>query len=184
MRIQVTETPVYTWDELSPAAKDKARENWSRFLWEDGTANENMQMIFDDLMESEGWSHYGDLTYSLYMQGGEPMWTGELPRFEHDGRVYSVSVMKRGLGGSSYAWDVRLFDEEDETDAVYGTPEWDAEVARIEAVEEAVKDYCRELSARLLDAFVKEDEYMVADEQMADNAEANGYEYTADGELA
>lgn len=183
MRVKVTETNVYTWGELSDAAKDHAREQHSRFLWDYGEANESMQMIFDDLMESEGWSDSGDLTYSLYVQGGEPMWSGEMPRFEHDGRVYAVRVSKRPLGGSSYAWDVRLDDEEDETDAAYGTPEWDAVVARIEAVEEAVRDYCRDLSSRLYDAFVKEDQYMTADEQMAETSEANGYEYTEAGDL-
>lgn len=183
MRIKVTETPVYTWEELSDAAKDKARENWSRFLWADGSAAESMTMIFDDTMLAEGWENYGDLTFSLYMQGGQPMWTGDKPKYEHDGRIYSVQVRKRVLGGSSYGWDFTI-DEEDADEPEYDTPEWHAYVERLSAVELAARDYCDGLASRLYQKFVEEDEYMVNDRQMAETSEANGYEYTEDGELA
>lgn len=183
-RTKVTETTVYTWDELSPAAKDRAREEHSRFLWEAGWIQEDLERIWRYELEEAGWTDLEDLSYSLYSPGGEPMWRGDVD-FEFEGRTYHLTVRKRPLGGSSYAWDVGVVDPDDpELDAVYGTPEWDAAVARVEAVERAAKDMLRALSSKLLAAFREEDDYRVSDEVMAEDCAANGYEFTEDGTLA
>lgn len=182
MRIKTTETPVYTWDELSESAKDHARQKWSEFLWNDGSMQEDMQLIFDGKMEDLGWEPTGkdgDLSYALYMQGGYPAFSVDIPDFQHDGRSYVVHVRN----ARDY-FEVTVEESDDDPDVAYGTPEWDAEVKRIEAVEEAVKDKLRDVSHELYEAFVKEDEYQVSDEQMAETSEANGYEYDENGDLA
>lgn len=180
----VTETPVYTWDNLSDAAKDHAREAHNRFLWDDGEAQENMELIWSGVLEDEGWQNVSDLSYSLYSQGGEPIWNGDIPEFTHEGGTYYVQLRKRPLGGSSYAWDVTVDEGDGALEVAYGTPEWDAEVARLERIEEAAKDYARGLSTKIFWKMRDEDEYMTNDEQMAETCEANGYLFDEDGNLA
>lgn len=179
------EKTVYTWDELSEDAKDNARQKHSQFLWECGSAHESMELIFDFILEEAGWEEAGDLTYSLYQRGGQPTFSGVLRGWEHEGRIYDLTVRNTSGGGSCHYFSVELeaIDGSDE-DTYYGTPEWDAYVKRIEVAEEAAKDLCRDLSHKLLEAFYAEDEYMTSDEQMAETCEANGYEFTEDGDLA
>lgn len=181
--IIVTETPVYTWEKLSEKAKDHAREAHSRFLWEDGSAQESMELIWSGVLEDEGWENVSDLSYSLYSQGGEPMWNGDIPAFQHEGGTYYVQIRKRPLGGSSHAWDVTVDEGDGAPEFAYGTPEYTAHVAHIESVECAAKDYARGLSTKIFWQMREEDEYMTNDEQMAETSEANGYLYDEDGNL-
>lgn len=173
MRVKVTETNVYTWGELSDAAKDHAREQHSRFLWDDGVAAESMQLIFDGVMEAAGWSDLSNLTYDLYQQGGYPEWAGTLRGFEHGGLKWTVTTQNGHRYGRSVdvepEWETD--DDPDRTDA------------ETEAALDAARDMVSALSSELFYKFRAEDEYMTADEQMAETSEANGYEYTEAGDL-
>jgi hypothetical protein len=146
---------------------------------------ESLEAIWRDTLTDAGWSDLSDLSYDLYGRGGYPQWSGVMPPFEHDGAYYAVSVGKRHQGGGTYSWsvDVEPADDSEWPDTAYGTPEWDAQVARIEAVERAVIEHIDSLSSSLFWAFRAEDEYQVSDDVMAETAEANGYEYTEDGHL-
>lgn len=171
MRVKVTETTVYNWDELSDGAKDNARQDHSRFLWESGEMSETIEDLFNEKMESLGWVNLDNLNYNLYMQGGEPTWTGDLPEFEFEGRTYYVTVRnQRGY---------MTVDIEDDTDT-------DDELSVREYVNavDAAKDMVNSLSYDLLYAFRGADEWAVNDENMAATCEANEYEFTEDGELA
>lgn len=184
-RTYTIEKTVYTFDELSESAKETAREELNRFLWECGSMQESMDMIFDGYMNELGWDDAHALTYSLYSQGGEPSWAGRFT-FDHDGTDYPVSVTNRHYGGGSYGFGIEVDVEgtELDTDDAYGSAEWDATVARIQAVEYAVMQHLGSLSAELLRRFYAEDEYQSSEEQVAETAEANGYEYDEGGHLA
>ena len=178
------ERTVYTWDELSDTAKDHAREAWSRFLWDSGSMQESMELIFDGYMEDRGWQDAELRTYSLYSPGGYPTFCGTLPAFEHGGRTWTLTVTTRHSGGGSehMVCDVEPADDTD-SDTFYGTPEWPAYLAAVTAAEGAADDLVNGMSSELLYAFRDEDDYQISDESMAETSEANGYEYDEDGNL-
>lgn len=176
-RTYAVERTVYTWNELSDSAKDTARQEWSRFLWSDGSMQESLSDLWENTLTEAGWVNLSDLSYDLYSQGGYPAWSGTLEAFEHGDRAYPVIVRNSRSGFGEYtSVDVDSEQDEDETD--------DAYAARIEAVEGAARDHLHSLSYELLYAFRAEDEYQCSDDVMAETAEANGYEYTEDGRLA
>lgn len=169
MRVKVIETPVYTWDELSDSAKDNAGERHNTFLWESGEMHESILDLFNEKMESLGWVNLEDLSYNLYMQGGTPAWTGDLPEFEHNGSMYYVTVRNR----RDYN-EVRV-DAGDDSNL---------SVMDIANATHAARDMVNSLSYDLLYAFRDLDAAAVNDEAMAATCEANGYEFTEKGELA
>jgi hypothetical protein len=111
------------------------------------------------------------------------MWSGDIPEFQHNGRTYYVTVRKSPRGGSVYSWDIDTDPGDGADTPEYGTPEWDAYLAEEEAVRDAAREYVESLSHKLKTAFYAEDDYMSSDEQVSDACEANGYEFTEDGEL-
>jgi hypothetical protein len=179
-RTVTTETTVYTYPELSDDAKETARARWSQFLWDTGSMQESMNEIWEHTLTEAGWSDLSDLTYALYSQGGYPAWSGTLAGFEHDGRTWTLRTDNRG---SRYGRNVWIEDDESDPDGEYGSPNLAAYTARLEAAEEAARDHVRDLSHELYQAFEAEDEYQTSDEQMAETAEANGYEYDESGHL-
>ena len=178
-RTYSVERTVYSYDELSDRAKETAREEWNRFLWDCGSMQESMELIFDHIMEEAGWTNLGDLSYSLYSQGGYPEWSGTLAGFTHDGRTYTVVTDNRRGN-----MDVSILDDEDDPDGDYGSPNLAAYTARVETAEEAARELVSDLSHKLFWAFRAEDEYQSSDESVRESAEANGYEYDEDGHLA
>lgn len=161
MRIRVTETPVYTYDELSDRAKETARERWSQFLWECGSMQEDCSEIWEQFLTERGWSELSDLEYSLYCQGGYPSWTGRVT-FEHNGVTWNASV-RRGR----VEW-VESDDEDTDT----------------RPAEDELSNLLSVWSSELLYAFQDADEYASSDEAVREASEANEYEYTEDGKLA
>jgi hypothetical protein len=178
-RTVTTETTVYTWGELSDDAKDTARQEWSRFLWDGGIMQESMTDIWENMLTEAGWTDLSDLSYALHMQGGYPSWSGTLAGFEHGGRTWTVTTDNRRTG-----MVVRVEDDESDPDGEYGSPNLAAYTARLEAAEEAARDHAYSLSHDLYYAFIAEDEYQTSDEVMAETSEANGYEYDESGHLA
>lgn len=163
MRIQVTETPVYTYDELSDRAKERAREQWSESLWDSGSMQEDCEQIWEDFLTDLGWSELSDLTFALYSQGGYPEWSGRV-WFDHNGASFRASV-KRGR--------VEWVEAEDEDNS---GSESDAE----DELTNLIVAWSSELFYKFRDA----DEWAASDENVRLAAEANSYEYTEDGELA
>ena len=183
-RTVTTSRTVYTFDELSDSAKETARQDWSQFMWEDGSMQEGVADMFENEMQARGWEDAELRTYGLYVQGGYPTWRGTLPAFEHDGRPYVLTVTTRHSGGGSEHMSCEVEDAETTSDDVYGTPEWPAYLARIEAAERAAKDMVYSLSVELYRMIEAEDEYQSSEDMVRETAEANGYEYDEDGHLA
>ena len=163
---------VYTWDELSDSAKDTARQEWNRFLWDDGSMQESMAEIWESTLTDAGWTDLADLSYAIAMQGGYPEWSGTLAGFEHGGKTWTVIANNRRGNMSIHV--------EDPDDDYTGEQDLPACLA----AEEAARDLVSELSHKLYWAFIAEDEYQTSDEVMAETAEANGYEYDEDGHLS
>lgn len=184
MRIETTETMIYKYDELSESAQEKVREWYNRAQWNDGIAAESMTMIFDEAMKEKGW-HNGELrTYDLYQQGGYPTFRAEVPEFTYEGHRYTSTIRTRHMGGGNEYMYVDTEDVNEEEGAYCGSAEYDAYVARIDAVSEYVKTQVDEVSGDLFHKFREEDEYMGSDSYVREACEANGYEFTEDGELA
>lgn len=180
-RTYAIERTVYSFDELSDQAKETAREEWSRFLWEAGGMHESLTLLFDGFMGERGWQGAELRTYSLYSQGGYPTFRGTLPAFEHDGRTYVVTVTTRHGGGGAEHMVTDVEDVEDTDAADYGSPEWPAYLARIQAAGHAAEEMVSDLSSELYQAFAAEDDYQSSEEAVREAAEANGYEYDEDG---
>lgn len=170
---EITETTrVYTYPELSGDAQDRVRAWWNRVSWEDGSAAEAMESIWRDTLEADGWSARSDLTYSLYQQGGYPVWNGTREAFEAEGYRWTVTV-RANHRGSFDTVDVEPEcindDDPDPTDEDY------------RAAREAARDYAERLSGDLFYKFRAEDDYIGSDEQVAEACAANGYEFYEDG---
>jgi hypothetical protein len=164
MRTITIEKTLYTYDELSESAKERAREEYSRFVWEDGSIQERMQEIADGILEDAGMTPAEGLTYSLYNQGGYPKF-GTSGTIEHDGQAYNFTPNADYVGG-------------------YMLEGQDGEGPDSIAAYHALRDRLYSLSQQMYAAMIAEDEYQSADEQLSEISEANGWEYDHLGNLA
>lgn len=169
---------VYTYPELSETAQEKVREWWNRVQWDDGVAAESMTMIFEyEVGERLGWEvDPKSLTFSLYSQGGYPEWSGTLREWEHGGKKWTV--VTRNPGSYTRSMSVSV-EPEWETD---DEPDRTDEETR--AAEDAAQEMVGSISSDLFWKFRAEDEYLSSDEQVRETCEANGYEFTEEGDLA
>ena len=168
MRTVITETTVYSYSELSDAAKEKAREAYGQFQWENGSMAESMELIANGILEDEGFTDATDLTYSLYQQGGEPVF-GTNGILDHEREALFVTVGTRHFGGGSFGFDLDV-------------EHYDGENATIDEYT-FVQGKLLALSSAILKAFYTEDEYQFSDENVAETSEANGWEYDENGKL-
>lgn len=174
MRTEMIERDVYTYDELSEAAKEHAREQYNRWGWDDGIMQESMQLIADGILAEVGLREAGNLTYSLYSQGGTPKFETS-GAFSHDGESYSIGVTTEHTGGGHYRAVIELYFTDERAD------DWDAEIPA--AARTAAVDFISGLSNKMYMAFVAEDEYQSSDEVVSEVCEANGYEFDEEGNL-
>lgn len=167
MRTITTLTNLYSWDELSPAARERAKEYLNQMLWDDGTMGEDCQEEFDRVMEVNGWDSAYDLTFQLYSQSGMPKWGGTLT-YAHGGFSYNVSV--RGL---HYGWIIDVSENDGADD--------DGRADREREIENLIREELNRLSVLLLNRFESIDLASVGDAIMADLCETNEYEFLANG---
>ncbi len=171
MRTVTIEKTLYTYDELSESAKERAREHYSRFLWDDGDMRERMQEIADGVLEEAGMTPAEGLTYSLYNQGGYPKF-GTSGAIEHYSGRYTFDL---DTAQQLTVWDANG----DDLDEI-----WERNRDTYRAVFEAVRDRIEALSQQMYAEMIAEDEYQSADEQLSEISEANGWEYDHLGNLA
>lgn len=164
MRTITIEKTLYAFDELSESAKERAREEYSRFIWESGDMHEQMQQIADGILEDAGMTPAEGLTYSLHMQGGHPTFTttGEI---EYDGKTYTFTPNRDYIG------DYMLEDRDGEGPDDMGAYD-------------ALHDRLHSLAGQMYADMIAEDEYQSADEQLSEVSDANGWEYDEEGNLA
>jgi hypothetical protein len=165
-RTVTTTTEVFTFEELSPAAQERACQDWSQFLWDDGEMAERCEEIWHGMLEGAGWTGLRDLRFALHIQHAEPAWSGH-----RDGWLCTVD---------GYRYDV-VFDGDGVSLSTDDDPYGEDATPEVQA---AAGDMVYALRCALLRAFEEEDEYMSSPEEVADSAEANGYEYNADGSMA
>lgn len=174
MREVTTTTKVYTYDELSDDAKERVREWWSRVEWEGGSAQESMQMIWEETLTDAGWENLTGLEYSdLYSQGSGVTWTGDLPTFEFGDRTWYVTVRVHRGGGDDRWMDVSVSETADD---IPEEEEAAAQAAAREHVYKAAQD--------LFWKFRAESEHIASDESVREACEANEYEFTERGDPA
>lgn len=178
MRTATKETSVFTYPELPEEAKETVRERYSQFLWEDGEMQERCQDIADGILEDAGFEEAKDLTYALYVQNNGVHFSTRTKQpilLDNGGKRrtrHTVIVTSRACGASTYTFDIEVLDKDG-----YEVAEPTTTLAQSAA--ELIDNLSREMDA----AFYKEDEYMSSDEVVAESAEANGWEYTATGQL-
>lgn len=164
MRTITIEKTLYTFDELSESAKERAREQYSQFIWNDGEMHGRMQMIADGILSDAGMTEAENLRYALYQQGGYPSFeTSGI--IEHDGKAYSFTPNGDYVGG--YMLEDQDGNEPDDY-AAYTT----------------LSDRIHALSQQMYRDMIAEDEYLTGDEQLSEISEANGWEYDERGNLA
>lgn len=176
MRTVITETKVFEFSELSEAAKDHARENYSRFLWDDGEMQERMQEIADGLLEDAGFGPAEGLTYALYTPGGEPRYSTE-GEVTAGGEEWQVRISNNGTRYGSMSVDIYTVGEDGDERA----PQ-DVRSDAVVVVDEIMADL-HALNRKIYKGMHEEDEYMTSDEEMQEISESNGYEYTEAGDL-
>lgn len=179
-RTFTVERTVYTFAELSEAAKDTARQRHSIFLWDDGIMQEDCQMIAENLAEAHGLEDLRDLTFSLYTPGGEPEFSGTM-RTMVEGSEY-VCRIKRGEIVDTVPTDESELSIGHEIDS--DSPEYLAYEQRMDQAMREVAERMDALSSAMLRAFYALDDDVVSDEAMIEAGEANGYEYDEHGHLA
>jgi hypothetical protein len=166
MRTETYEKVWYTYDELSESAQENARAKHNQFEWESGWMQESMQLIADGILEDAGLSMASDLTYSLYTQGGYPKFATTGP-FEYGGVTYKLVTNTSRWGG-----DIELF---------YPDDEWRDDVPV--GAQVAAEQFIVNLSRKMYEAFIAEDEYISSDEAFRETAEANDWEFDEEGNL-
>lgn len=178
MRTIIIEKAVYTYDELSETAKERVRETFSTWDWEDGTMQEDMQEIANYVLEQAGFSEAEALEYSLWTQGGEPRFSTESvsPVFLEPAtpgkrrKRYSVRITNNYRG-----FDISVCRADGESildDYEYNT------------AHDLARDLAWELSGTMLEKFYEADEFRHSEEATRETCEANGYEFDEHGNLS
>lgn len=175
MKTITREYNIYTFDELSQEAKDKARENFNQndnypFLSDD--MNERLHELLEDnkIKDTNDTSKAGttptQVLYSLsYCQGDGCMFEGN---FEWNG--YNVNVKHRGHYYHENSKTITITDEEGnyiDTDE----PE--------EAFNALYVSICKELEKYGYDII----EYMQSEECFRETCESNDYTFLSDGTM-
>lgn len=173
MRKFTTEHVVYSYDELSDAAKEKARQWWIDGLQYDDLSEAMTEYLTDTLLPKYNLSCADPtLRYSLgYSQGDGASFTG---RIEYRGTWYGdVTTNSYGNFYSHYN-TVNL-------DNLYSIKtDKEAPQATVDSVEEMIRDIGRALEKCGYDYI----EYEQEREVVEDNIRANEYEFYEDGRIA
>ena len=186
---------VYTAAELSEKAREHAREQYARHLSEDGYITGYISDMFKQDLEEYGLDSLADKCYwSLsYCQGDgvafygpidndalaakSPGFAGLLAEVAAVDPDCTISIMVEQNNPHYHHWNTMRV-----------TVEHDSRADEIddlaEALRELVRDRLIELSRQFEKSGYEEIEYMESMEQFLEAAEANGWEFYEDGELA
>lgn len=165
--MRTVETKVYTFDELSDEAKEKAR-NW----WRDGDEmpllSEDMNYKAEELLKENGIE--AD-TFKVYYSLSHCQGDGAMIEFSGTWDDKHVTVKQYGRYSHEYSTDIEMYSENEEGDREY---------LDYKAFEEDVYvPMCRALRDWGYDCIEHNRSKDVVDELLI----LNGYEFTEDGEI-
>lgn len=192
---------LYTFEELSEDAKEKAREwyrqgaldyEWWNFVFEDAkTIGALMGIEIDQIYFSGFWSQgdgacfTGDYSYrkgsakavrEYAPQDSELHAIADNLQTIQRQNFYSlVASVRHNARRHSHEHSVSINIEDTRLGTYSGVSE-DTE----ESLSDALRDFMRWIYTRLRDEY----EYLTSDEQIKESIIANGYEFTEDGEIA
>ena len=169
-RTVITETTVYTFDELTPDAQATACEEHNRFAWDCGDAVERCQEEASYVCHVAGWQEPTDLSFALGVQGGEPSFRAARRMVVGD-VLWDVTADRRPHGWSVWVQPVDVT--------------WDDVThEQVAKAEDVALEQLRAMRRQMSDLFQQVDVFVSSVEYAQDMAEANGYEYTVAGVLA
>lgn len=169
MRIKVTETKVYTWNELTDEQKEKVLEK-QRYInvdyeWWDG--------IYEDAAEVGIKITSFNLDRNRHAEGEFTLSAAEVAANiirDHGEQCETYKTAEKFLGDQN---DDPMPDEDDDD-----FPEWENRMIDLE--EEFRKSIIEDYSIMLQ----KESEYLLSDDAIIETIEANEYEFDENGNIA
>jgi hypothetical protein len=181
MRQAVKVTDVYTYDELSDAAKDRVRMTLGTDFWDADTVSENLKEALDAIL-GEGHSlkitEWGDSASRTHMRFEGRFYPSKAPA-ETDWK--DAPVVPEVL--RDFCRDHEGVMKYDRHGVMQGLSALDADDpgdrAEAERLADEFTDSLRHFLQGLVDAEV---EYLYSDEYAQEASEANGFEYTIDGQ--
>ena len=183
-------TIVYTYEELSPEAQEKAR-NWWREI--DQFDSQYLSDIFKDTLREWGFEKGVDVWWSLNSSQGDGVaFQGSLdiPKYVNaraqDFRrmIGHVEVYVKHEGRYTHWNSMEVTVEESDSRKQLAPKDWFPGTPTEEMLsefEEFVKEDVKDMSRELEKMGYGEIEYQNSDEVVAENIIANEYEFTADG---
>lgn len=189
---------IYTFDELSDKAKQKALDDYRHKGWGfDEFHVENLSEWFIEVLKDEWGIEVApkDLQWQLsYVQGDDVAFSGDvdLDKFlKKMGGLEKFKALKRGgewivwarVTTTRYGHGIPAMGGETELDYDYEADDYDAMEALAAELEETVKEGATDAGSELMSAGYKEIEYQSSDEVIAENITANDYEYDEQGNM-
>ena len=162
MRTVISETIAYEYSELSDAAKERVRYDNNAMWWEDYYTQESVRVYAENIVSRYMTvSSFGDLSYSLYTQGGEPLFSLKATI----GNDVWLTVTNHPYYGMQVEYGAHEDDAQPEELAIF------------------VRDLLHAIRSEISAMLYMADEYYSSDEYAAEMADANGYEYDEDGDM-
>lgn len=180
MRIKITETKIYTWDELTDKQKEKALSK----LYDLNTDYEWWQSAYEDAEQVGIKITSFDLDRSRYAEGAFTMSAEGVAKAiveDHGPDCETHKTAKEFLDTITPMIDFRdnFADDDDTTEEEYKT--FDDNTDKIEELEEEfLKSILEDYSIMLQ----KEYEYLSSEEAIVETIKANEYEFDEDGNIA
>ena len=167
MKTITKEYQLYSFDELTQEAKDKARNEYNNGVDYPFLQDDLREYIHEELTEA-GYTH-GDITplYSLsYLQGDGLMFEGDVT--DKDGNMYTIK--HRG----------RYYHER--STSLSGEDKDGNELSN-EQVEKWEEGFYIPLCKKMAERGYKEIEWLESEELFSETCEGNGYMFLADGKM-
>jgi hypothetical protein len=176
MRIETTTRELYTFDELTEEAQHKAIES----LYDINVDYEWWDCVYEDaeraFLKITDFDFAGSYCHGSLMHGAEDTAVAILT--DHGAICETYQTAKQYSADRSAL--VRKYAEPGNPERVAEGKEWDFDQECDELDAEFLKSILEDYRAILR----REYEYLTGEEAIMDTIRANGYEFTADGELA
>lgn len=182
MRTVTTETTVYTFDEPSERSQQRALERLSELNvdqdWWDSIYEDAARVGIDiDEFDTYHGTINGKLTLDL-------LDSCKLIRANHGKNCETFKTAKQYLNTYIAAFKEWLPLQDKEDCESWKPKHWLAEFSYSDEAEEVANDFRRALLEDYLSILRREYDYLTSEEAIKESIEANGYEFTEDGDLA
>lgn len=181
MRVETITRNVYTFDELSDRAKDRARAWYLEAIYDPSAITDTLTDALRDITGDQsakvtGWSlgRYTFVTftaswYVANMPERDGTWLGSLAPFPHDLGLTHVDVRASWMRDRNIITGV--------VDVPGVTPDDDD----LATVQDALEEWLASLEAWLLACAVSEDEYRTSDDYILEMCDCNDWEFLENG---